>query len=542
MLASALVAVPVLAEAQFLRYLPRVSNYIRGDVRAENGGLSFRYYIQDSSLQLANYIIHTDAAGTPQWMIKAGNNFGDYHPAPDSGMHISGGYRNSMGNNIAQLRRVDKNGNLRWKRSYSSSGADIGARIVPTGRDTVYAVFSRSAFISSTYYSRTSVAALNDTGGVIWTQHIGSASLTSEFGFARAMTAANGDFLGVADVRGSSGAQANAAVVTRISAAGSRIFTRSLNFLPTHSQASVNVLAETPSGNIILGGRLMTDQISSTTNTMWLAKLDASGNLIAQHSYHSDTLTGEQLHGIAQDGNTIYLYVQRLSATDTTAARGIWVGVLDEATMKIASQQLLKLPYAAESPYGDDRNGFAVIGGKPVVAAGVYCDDIGRYIPLMMQLGPLLGSSCAALEYDRPFVDSTTSYAYGNYVTAGSFSMTGRTDTASLGYSPVAPFPAADLCLGCSGAGTGVSVPKFVKAALPVLFPNPGDGRFSISLPEPASEGRFSVRDQSGRTLYQQAFQGISITADISLLIPGIYFIEVRNADGAAWNLRYVRR
>ena len=90
------VLLPRTMNAQFLNYLPGESNYIRGDVKNEAGGLTFTYNLQDeSTLALKTIILRTNNNGQVQWAKERGSSFISYTMAPDSSVIITGNATNA---------------------------------------------------------------------------------------------------------------------------------------------------------------------------------------------------------------------------------------------------------------------------------------------------------------------------------------------------------------------------------------------------------------------------------------------------------------
>ncbi|HTO16105.1 MAG TPA: T9SS type A sorting domain-containing protein [Edaphocola sp.] len=526
--------------AQFFKYLPEESNYLRGDVKNEAGGLTFTYRLQDdSTLALKTLLMHTDNNGQVQWTREAGNNFGSYTIAPDTSVILTGG-GTTDGNRYGILQKLDKTGAILWRKSLAISSADvvIGNIMIGAG-NIIYATLTRSSFISSTYLSKSAVAAYDLNGNMLWTNQFGKSSKTSENHFARTILASNGDFIGVVDIRGASGASANGMMVTRISPDGTVRFAKYIDFVGTHTQLSVTGLVETASQEIIFGGRLMTDQSSKHTNTMWLGKLDSLGNMTQQKSYSGGEKVGENLHSLRYDNGQLYAYIHFYSPFDSILNQSIWMGIINEQTLSFTNQNATAINVNLEDPYGDVSNAFCISSdGKPTIAAGFYCTEKDKYFPIMQQWSSTLVSSCSALDVVQPIVDTATNYIAENYSPQNSFTVVYANDTNVIALTDVAPAITADLCNGCN-AVTAIRTVK--KASLFRIYPNPGNGLFYIDLEEGVQKGQVRISNILGATVFESTLKSIHQSIDLSTQSPGIYFVRLRTSDGSVADLKLIK-
>lgn len=520
-------------KAQFFNFLPQNSNYLRGEVRSEASGLTFTYRLQDdSTLALSTLLIHTDNNGQALWMKNAGSNFSSYTMAPDSSVILTGGRSTGAGNRIAILQKLDRNGNVIWNKSIAASSADVGIGNIMIGaNNTVFATITRSNFSSSTYFTKSAVIAFDMNGVVLWTKYFSNSAQTTEYGFTRTLLAANGDFVGVADVRGSSGASANGMMITRISPQGVVRFSKYIDFKSTHNQLSVTGLVETPSENLVFGGRLMTDQISTYPNTMWLARLDSAGNLAQQKVYSGGERVGEQLHSLRYDNGQIFAYVHLFSPFDSVTKTN-WIGTVNEQTLAFTGQNATALEVNSEDPYGNVSNSFCITtDGKPTVAAGFYCVEKDRYFPLMQQWSSTLASSCAALDEVQPLVDSAASYVVANYTPVGSFTLTHANDTTLISLTDATPAVIANLCNGCtSTTPNGITQPSQKQVFR--IYPNPGNGQYYIDLAQHIQSAQIIIYNNVGAVIFQSTVQGTHQSIDLSTQAAGMYIVRVRTEDG----------
>ena len=525
------VFLPRFSNAQFLNFLPETDNYIHGSVKNDGSGLTFTYLMQNSTtLQLSTILLHTNNNGEVEWMKSAGSNFGSLTTMPDNSAILTGGRSNSSGNRVALLEKMDSNGNILWTKSLAAPSADVGIGNIMIGaNNTIFATFSRSNFSSSTYFSKAGVIAFNQNGQVLWTKNFANGANTTEYGFTRTLLAANGDFIGVADVRGSSGASANGMMITRISPQGNIIFSKYIDFLATNNQLSVTGLVETASQDIIFGGRLMVDQISTYPNTMWLAKLDSEGNEIMQKVYSGGEDVGEQLHGLTYNDGKLYAYLHFYSPFQTVPT-SFWIGTINEETLSFTAQNATKLYTNPENPYGNVSNSICTTSdGKPTIAGGTYCIETKKHIPLMQQWSPDLESSCADLDAVQLLADSVTTYLIADYTPQGSYTITNAADTTSILLTNVTPYATADLCNGCASTN---GVKEIEQHDLFSLYPNPGTGSYFIELALPFGEGRIVISNSFGAIVYESNLKGNHQSIDLSAQAAGIYFVKVSTNDG----------
>lgn len=536
---------PDTSKAQFFNYLPGMSNYINSDVKADPSGLLFSYRTQDTALQLKTFLIHTDNAGQVQWVKTPSSNFSSYTLAPDSSLILTGGRSTTSGNRIAVLQKLDRTGNAVWKKSLAASSADIGIGNIMIGvNKTIFATITRSSFSSSTYFSRAGVVAIDSNGVLLWTKYFSNSAQTTEYGFTRTLIAANGDFIGVADIRGSSGASANGMMITRISPLGIIRFSRYIDFKPTHTQLSVAGLVETASKNIVFGGRLMTDQISTYPNSMWLGKMDSAGTMIQQKVYSGGQDVGEQLHSLRYTNNKIFAFLHLYSPFDSVR-KSLWMGDLDEQTLSFTAQNATELEVNSEDPYGNVSNSFCISSdGKPTVSAGFYCVAKSRYFPVMHQWSFNLASSCAALDAAQPLVDSITTYVVASYTPVGSFAFTYSTDVTVITFTNEALPVIANLCSGCATntTSTPTGVKQVQQKGMFHIYPNPSDGLYHLDLDEPLQQVQMTVYNNLGAVVYETTIQSTQQLIDLREHAPGLYFVRLKMNDGPATTVKLIKK
>ena len=536
------VLLPRTMNAQFLNYLPGESNYIRGDVKNEAGGLTFTYNLQDeSTLALKTIILRTNNNGQVQWAKERGSSFISYTMAPDSSVIITGNATNAGANRIAILQKQDKDGNIIWSKSLSTSSADAGIGNIMIGENNmIFATITRGSFTSSTYYSRAAVVAYDKDGQLLWIKHYGNATLTTGYAFSRTMLAKNGDFIGVAYVRGSSASSTIGMMITRINSQGTIIFSKYIDFKPTNNYLSVTGLVETASGNIVFGGRLMVDGISTYPNTMWLGLMDAAGNMIQQKVYSGGKDVGEQLHGLGYANGKIYAYLYFYSPYSEGVNQSNWIGTIDETSLAFTAQNATKLVVNPEDPYGSVNNSFCITSdGKPTIAAGFYCVEKGKYFSLMQQWSSNLASSCATLDAVQPLVDTEANYVVTNYTPTGSFTVTYANNANVIVLTNAPSVVTADLCNGCATPTTSVKQPQ--EREMFRIYPNPGNGHYFIDMEQPFQDAQIAIYNNLGAIVYESKLQGTHQSIDLSEQSFGIYFVKVLTNEGRVTTSKLIK-
>lgn len=517
---SLLLGISTAAQAQFFNYLPTAGNYFTGNVTREPGGFLFSFAYQDTTLQMHRVLMFTDENGNLTETKKGNPYYASHVYAPDSSVIYSGRITVNA-QSRALLQRNDKNGNVRWTRSLAGSSTRAITSVFPARPDLFYVTAYSTSFFNSTTFYKASVMAVDSSGQLLWTRYYSNAGLTTDYYFARGTVAANGDFIGLADVRGSMNASANGMVLTRIDPQGNVLFSKYIDFLPTHNQLGVTGLTEMPSGDIIIGGRLMTDQISIYPNTMWAARFNSSGDVQQQRIYSGGPDVGELLHSMREYNGKLYAYLH-ISSPFETQRGGIWIAELDPQTLAVSDYSATELTVTFGDPYGQVSNAFELSSnGKPTIASGFYCEEKGRYFPFMMQLDAGLGSDCPVREYSFPLLDSAATYSVTNYTPAGSFSSTFSADTARIYLQTAVPLPIAPLCNGC-GSTAPVGLAEDAGAAQLHIFPNPAINMLNVKQAVPGIVKVYSV---TGQLLFDQ-YVPESFSLDVAAYPPGIYVLK----------------
>lgn len=516
---SLLLTFSAAAQAQFFKYLPTASNYFTGNVTPEPGGFLFSFAYQDTTLQMHRVLMFTDEAGNLTETKKGNAYYASHVYAPDSSVIYSGRITVNA-QSRALLQRNDKNGNRRWTRSLSGSSSRVITGVFPASPALYYITTYSTSFFNSTTFYKAAVMAIDSSGQQLWTRHFANTGLTTDYYFARGTVAANGDFIGLADVRGSQNASANGMMLTRIDPQGNVLFSKYIDFLPTHDQLGVTGLTEMPSGDIIIGGRLMTDQISIYPNTMWAARFNSSGDVQQQRIYSGGENVGELLHSMREYNGKLYAYLH-ISSPFETQTSAVWVAELDPQTLAVSNHSATEIQLAFGDPYGQVSNAFVLSSqGKPTLATGFYCPEKNRYFPMMMQLDENLDTDCPAREYTFPLLDSAAAYTVSTYTPSGTVSYTFAADTATI-FLQTAPSPEiAPLCNGC-GATAPVGLAT-EQASSFHIFPNPAINMLNVKQAVPGIAKVYSV---TGQLLFDQYVPEV-FSINVSAYPPGMYIIR----------------
>jgi hypothetical protein len=72
-----------------------------------------------------------------------------------------------------------------------------------------------------------------------------------------------------------------------------------------------------------------------------------------------------------------------------------------------------------------------------------------------------------------------------------------------------------------------------------LLFPNPGDLGFNLSLAAPIANGQVDLHDMQGRLVQSELFSGINGFVATQSLASGLYAVTLRDAQG---NVLYQQR
>jgi hypothetical protein len=73
------------------------------------------------------------------------------------------------------------------------------------------------------------------------------------------------------------------------------------------------------------------------------------------------------------------------------------------------------------------------------------------------------------------------------------------------------------------------------------LYPNPGDGTGTITLPKSLGAVTIELRDAAGRCVHRQRGMAPSIALD-ARIAPGAYIVLAQDREGQRWTARYIVR
>jgi hypothetical protein len=144
----------------------------------------------------------------------------------------------------------------------------------------------------------------------------------------------------------------------------------------------------------------------------------------------------------------------------------------------------------------------------------------------------------------RVFLKSGSAYNAMNSGTATIYYETGATISNYTG--PMLP-PCPALTISMAQIGSGACGPTAVPEQDPgpglvLLFPNPVKDECTVSIYKPASEGMITVFDMLGNRVKQLRISANSSKLDVSDLVPGIYFVEVKSSGTVLGTVRLVRQ
>lgn len=507
------------SQAQFFTYFPdEGAGGVAFQTRSfKDGYLWYLNTQNNSTLQHKRMLSRVQADGNILWTLEIDGGAGITAIGIDNNDKLILGCSGMSGASVTGsiVQKQDTTGAIDWAVTINAGIVNIEVT-----DEIIYAAVTRGAFIGNTYYHNAAIVGISHEGQVLWHKKFSGAGLTTDFVFSRTALTSTGDFIGVADIRGSSGTPANGMAVTRINAEGEIAFTKYYDFRTTHNQLAVNGLAVIENDEIVFGGRLMTDQISTYPNKMWLGKLDGSGNEILQKIYHGGEDVGEQLQSLRYVNNTLYGSIQPFSPF-MDVARSNMVVTINTQSLSIESQNAVEIELAYEDPYGQTRNTFDIGSDGGMLSVGnFYCTDQQRYIPYMIKYDNQMNSSCESLETTMTFSDSTSSYIGVNFSGGSGVSFTFGT-TSGTTMTEITPLNETDLCGGC--ALPIISVIENEKTTLSI-YPNPAQQAITIKSNENMLVD-YIIHDMQGRlVLSGKSFTNSSI--DISSVASGTYLIK----------------
>ncbi len=522
LLSLALFLTAFIMQAQYINHFPSEQGVVSTHTKSYKDGFIWYLNTQNSStLQHKKALIRMQSNGDFLWAKEPEGESSITAMAftSDHKFILACSAPSTAPFNGAIIQKQDSTGTTDWAITISSSSNAYVVNLEATD-DIIYAAIGSGGFIGNTYYHTAAVVGISHNGQILWHKKFSGGGLTTDFVFNRTALTSTGDLVAVADVRGSSGFPANGMMVTRINSSGDIIFSKYYDFRTTHTQLSVNGLAVIENDEIVFGGRLMTDQISTYPNKMWLGKLDGDGTELLQKTYHGGEDTGEMLQGLRYSNNTLYASILPYSPF-AEVPRADMVATINTSTLSIDEYSAVEINLVYGDPYGQTKNTFDMASNGHMLSVGnFYCEAQSRYIPYMVSYDNAMSTDCSAIEAEISFTDSTSSYLATNHTTNSGATYTFGTTTA-VALTDVTVPQHADLCIGCAEA---VSVIEYERIKPIKIYPNPAQNYITLQLDGNVLLG-YTIIDLQGRTV----LSGKSSTnsqIDITSIASGTYLIK----------------
>lgn len=523
------------SHAQFMKLVQTDASPVRWDIKAHKDGAILYSMLQSSELGTHSYLTRTSSTGNVIWSKRISQGVsGEYSNAGyadiafDSEENwIIGGSVVVTSGEVAKgyVQKQDSLGNVEWVVTVDAQQSAFVSNVEVTD-NVIYATISSYSFFSSTFFYKAGVVGISHEGVVLWHKKYAHPTSTTDYDFARTTVAPNGDFIGVADIRGSSPNHANAMMITRITPQGDIVFSKYYDFLTTHAQLAVNGLAVTDEDEIIFGGRLMPEESSIYPNSMWLAKLDADGIELVQKTYSAGEDTGELLSSLRYDNGHLYAGIL-VYAPFAELNRSALVAEIDQDNLSIIAYNALEHEVLFGDPYGQDHDSFDVgQNGNLVFAGGIYCAELNKSMPVVWNFLPTLSSGCEELERSINIIDEAANYSSLDYTPSTSITFTFGTQP-SVQIENSDPFILADLCSGCDTQVNLVEYSAGSKSQISV-YPNPATDEVFIAT-ELSGAIDYSIRDIQGRCIVKDKFSQRT-RVNTAGLLPGVYLIIVGNS------------
>jgi len=509
-------------QAQIFKYFNEMNQASSTDAKALNDGYLWKFFTQTAGEGNKNSLIKTNADGTPEWR-KAADNFGlsCYTVNPDGNLILGGGYSVAGSETSALLAKWNPEGGMIWNKTFAAQSF-AGIASLVSNESIIYACMTSSSFFSSTQFSKSTVIALDQTGTVLWTQGFAQGGFATDYSFRNTLIAENGDFVGVADIRGSINSQACGIMITRINPAGTVVFAKYINVIDSVTQSSVNGLVETASGDFIIAARLMPDQISTYPNTGYLAKVSSSGELLNQRRIFAGIDAGEMFVSLKEHEGDVFASMF-IYAPFQDVQQAMSVLRIDTASLAIESSNGLSFPtIATQDPYGDWNESFDIAADGTFLVSGIfYCEAQQDYFPFIVTWTPELGSACEDFERQIAFSDSAATFPFTDYVTFSGPTITnGVADSISMVTMNIPAI--SDLCEGCD-LSTGFSV---ISATDEInFFPNPAKENIVINSNDNSTQ-KWSIVNTAGQSVATGEFKG-SASINLNAFSSGIYFLKI---------------
>jgi hypothetical protein len=509
-------------QSNFFKFSNDLAGGIRTAVFQGNNGLIWYSLTQNSStLEIKYEMIFTDYDGNVQKVIQADSSNRSYNYATvtptgetilTGNLSIAGQFGNVGWGLITML---DQNGELLWSKRATAdqSGGFTG---VYTDGNIIYATFTSYNFFSSSQFWNSSVIAYDMEGNVLWNLPVGYPGFVSNFYFRASTIAENGDFIGVIDVAGSQNVQATGVVVVRVTPSGEISWKKFINWNSDVSDSSVNGLVEGPDGSIYVGCRLMTDQLSSFTNDLWIGKFDSNGNLVDQRIYKAGGSIGEDVSGMAKSENELLVYVRRYSPFESIRNQVDILGI-DFQSLEVGIAGSSPANISREDVYGDDGPGLVVGPDGSMFTSGVvFCEEYLNRCATMMKWTVGAITACSTEDVSEIYYDSLSTFEAVDFNLSGGSQPIHADESADVVVSP--NFQFLDFCAECAvSTGTNtVSQNNHLG-----FYPNPTFGFIQFENPIDS----FEITDLQGRLVFSYSGELVS-SFDLSPLQPGMYIVN----------------
>jgi hypothetical protein len=518
-----LLSKPANCQNQFFNFFPQFESPFMTSAYGLSDGIVWNFNNQNSTtLEIKRRIVKTDFTGQTQWILTPdSSNFSiKYACEPIPGALVLAGSYSVQGQfgpqNWGLITRIDSEGNVIWaKRATAQTSA--GFTGVYTNGNIIYALFTSYSNFSNSQAYKAAVIAYDLDGNVLWQTPYSHSGFVSNYFFMAADVAENGDLIAAIDVRGSQNTQVSGIVITRISPTGSISWTKHINWHSDFGQSSVNGLVEGPDGNIFLGCRLMTDQSSYFTNSLWIGKFGADGSELDQRIYSAGEDVGENISGMVTTDQNLVVYVKRYSPFETVVHH-LDLLAIDYDNLTVSSLGSTVETVVREDVYGEDPPQLVLApDGSLFSSLIVFCDESQKSLTSMLKWTSDLETDCNSGEISDIYSDSVSSFSVVDYVNSGGSAAT--LADASIGFIQELADQALSLCNGCDMT---THINGVTNSDSPRFYPNPARDILNLS----SEAAYFRISDLSGRLMKQGVLNG-SKQIYLNEIPAGLYLLNL---------------
>ncbi len=490
--------------------------------------------------------------------------------ANDGGIVLAG-YTGSFGPNASNqttncyVVKVDDEGTLLWTRFFGGNYSDelYGAAMVSDGGILV-AGFTRTSTAPSS--EDILLARLSADGDLLWAKHYGSSNVSE---YALDLTALGGDQFVLTGYMGPDGQPTGSdAIIMKVDADGNVIWT---NRSGTYGNDDCKAVAHSSDDGIIVAGLVQTG--GPTLDDAWIAKLDASGQVVWSNTYSAPENNGGSALVTTPDGGAL------------VTGQGLLNNIAGVVASKVDSDGAVSWSYrynfiAGEGPshvLATTNGNYLITGtaifGSPTAAhrSNYMIDNSGVLIAHSIQgwvNAGFTGASCLenqdqTFTFDGQvnlsgftqsadlFVARSGPFNYG-MADGCMMNLTSGETSAPYAYSgisanpPMVPVTWSPIPLVWTSGSDGspgsfcstVGIERPIEQSAGV-FPSPCDRSFHLDLGTGRIPTAIAIIDPSGRTIWaQDQPQQISITIDASAWPEGIYCIRMFNDPGSNRSLK----